>query len=913
MTGLQIGSPEPDVTNYEIPGNSISVIANSYIQSNWLTGNTQGTTFAYYASGGTPDSPTPLTAAFINEESDYWGFVTGSAYSLLAFSLVESNGALGSQAGAFLWGIFSPSADMPVGSELAAMSLTAPDGVNPDFVLNYVPSGFSVGLIPVDIGGTAHMEVNGGVSLAGGGNYAYTDALGYDAHNGVTGTAYTLWGSAATTTNTILGPAAVIPNGDLIGCVTVGTVCTLTPVSPSGAPTYTAPGTGAVPVSLAAQFTGTTIIAADYGVVADAILAQGASPTYYGYVTKTGGGSPTDNCTAITHIMNTLGTLGQVQIIWPQGGIATSCAMTLGNGSSSALSTINSVTMIGAGGYQTLTPIGFSSVYTSSFFLAQTGGTEFIYIGTNLGTTPFFTLQGPIFDIHMRGLSWNCRYLCETAVYLTSFEGSDIEDVYAIDTTPYTNIYNGAFWIDAISPSSPISGYSGTQLNRMSQFGTLSAGTLNMLRTLVQIGCGNVSICPDGLDVSGNYFESIQALDYAGLGHGIVLSYLDSNTFDNQFVANGRSLWYVDMLANGFPGANVITGGGSAVGSTAYMTSWTLTQNVTSTYGSGSVTFTTSAGSNSNTPWVGALIAIDHEIMQISSISGTIPTAMTITALRGAAAGLPGMITAAHTSGTAIQGPDAYFIDGTGTCSGATLYFSGAETFAGFPVGARVDEQISQASCGISGVTQGGYKFDFPGTYSASNPFLFSLHAASGTIGNATSPVYFSTLNSVYAPTVPPSYTAAGGNGVSLGQGSWIHAQGRILITNGTGGSASGYATVKLTDATGSTVIEAPSASVPTTAASGTTPVDFSIDINIGYADPTAPLQANLLVTGLWHYGVSGVDNPFTITGSASDHFLTNGLTINMGCGFSTASASLTCTLQGFIVVANQPNLYGIM
>jgi hypothetical protein len=71
-----------------------------------------------------------------------------------------------------------------------------------------------------------------------------TPALGTDASaagtlqlsNGAGGGAHTIFGSAATTTNTINGPTVVPANGDLLTCATSGSTCTLT--DGGGVPSY---------------------------------------------------------------------------------------------------------------------------------------------------------------------------------------------------------------------------------------------------------------------------------------------------------------------------------------------------------------------------------------------------------------------------------------------------------------------------------------------------------------------------------------------------------------------------------------------------------------------------------------------------------------------------------------------------
>lgn len=71
-----------------------------------------------------------------------------------------------------------------------------------------------------------------------------TPALGTDGSNAGTlqlangsSSAHTIFGSAATTSNTILGPATVIPTNHIVGCATSSTTCTLTDLGtvPSGA------------------------------------------------------------------------------------------------------------------------------------------------------------------------------------------------------------------------------------------------------------------------------------------------------------------------------------------------------------------------------------------------------------------------------------------------------------------------------------------------------------------------------------------------------------------------------------------------------------------------------------------------------------------------------------------------------
>jgi len=64
--------------------------------------------------------------------------------------------------------------------------------------------------------------------------------------------AHTVFGSAATTTNTILGPATAIANGHVLECSTSGTVCTLTDGG--------APGTGTVNVNGAGSLTSTAFV-----------------------------------------------------------------------------------------------------------------------------------------------------------------------------------------------------------------------------------------------------------------------------------------------------------------------------------------------------------------------------------------------------------------------------------------------------------------------------------------------------------------------------------------------------------------------------------------------------------------------------------------------------------------------------
>jgi hypothetical protein len=75
-----------------------------------------------------------------------------------------------------------------------------------------------------------------------------------DLSNNVGGGTHTIFGSAATTTNTILGPAAVIANGHVLTCATVGTVCTLTDGGASGSIT------GSGTTNTMAKFTAATAI-----------------------------------------------------------------------------------------------------------------------------------------------------------------------------------------------------------------------------------------------------------------------------------------------------------------------------------------------------------------------------------------------------------------------------------------------------------------------------------------------------------------------------------------------------------------------------------------------------------------------------------------------------------------------------
>jgi hypothetical protein len=81
----------------------------------------------------------------------------------------------------------------------------------------------------------------------------FTPQLGVDNTNAGTLTlsngsaiAHTIFGSAATTTNTILGPATVIANGHVVTCTTSSTTCTLTD---GGAPASFPGGTGVVRVA----------------------------------------------------------------------------------------------------------------------------------------------------------------------------------------------------------------------------------------------------------------------------------------------------------------------------------------------------------------------------------------------------------------------------------------------------------------------------------------------------------------------------------------------------------------------------------------------------------------------------------------------------------------------------------------
>ena len=678
------------------------------------------------------------------------------------------------------------------------------------------------------------------------------------------------------------------------------------------AATYLAPGTGASTVNTTNQLTGIAVLATDYGVVADGVMSQGAGPGYIGTI------SGTDNCTAITNALAALGTNGITKLIWPPGLIVTACAMTLGNGSSSAWSTIKSVTMEGAGGYN---PAGSASIagvpagYPYGQYTAYQGGTMFAYNGPPLGTTPFFTLQGPIQDVHLKGMGFNCRYLCETGAYLTSFEGSDVIDILVFDTLASTNIYNAAFWVDADS-SATAPGYGGTQFDRVIKCGSISQ-VLNVQKTDIMIGCGNISLCAGGLDVSGVEFSELIVANYAGIGHGIVVGYADSNVFNYSPIGSSYQPWYIQELSNGFPGTNPVYAG-VLISGNAFMTSWTLTQDISASYGSGSATFTTTAGIDSNTPLVGSFIQIGSEIMPITGVSGTIPTAMTITVNRGRAAGIYGQVIVAHSSGDPIQGPNGYAIDGNGACvstSSDTLYFSGGNSFAGLPVGSRIDSQASPNTCNVSGVTTNGYKFDSPGSLTtASNPFAFSLAFQTASIGNSTGPLYFSSLLSSYAVEVPPGFVTAS-SGVNIGQGANLHITGRLIATNTTGSAASAYGAIKFTTNSGSTVAEAPSGigGVPEIGTGTTASIDFDITVKVGYINPSFPYAGNLLIMGEWRYaGTTGAVFPFVISSSAANQDLSDGITIDLGCAFSTASSSLTAYMQDLNVQVNNPNFSGL-
>lgn len=104
-----------------------------------------------------------------------------------------------------------------------------------------MPSGGSGTVTGVTLQGTANqITVSGTCNITTSGTCTFslpnTVLLGTDASangfigvsNGSVGGAHTLWGSAATTTNTILGFATAPTTGDLIDCVTASTTCTLT-------------------------------------------------------------------------------------------------------------------------------------------------------------------------------------------------------------------------------------------------------------------------------------------------------------------------------------------------------------------------------------------------------------------------------------------------------------------------------------------------------------------------------------------------------------------------------------------------------------------------------------------------------------------------------------------------------------
>lgn len=702
--------------------------------------------------------------------------------------------------------------------------------------------------------------------------------------------------------------------GNVPSCLVLGSGLSIAGGTLNVAPenfTYTAPGTGAVPVPFATQFTGTTIIAADYGVVADAVIESN------GTVDNGSGGSPTDNCAAITYIMATLDTKGQQTVIFPAGGIATSCNFTLGNGTLTTWSTTSSLAIKGAGGYQGLVGAGKPASYpTGTLYLAQTGGTEFIYIGSDLGTTPVFTVQGPITDVTLDGFAVNCRYLAQTGIYLSSIEGSHIHDVFAIDNEPGTAIYNAGFWVDALS-SGPI-GYSGTQSNRFVQWGTL-AQSLNIKRTQIMIGCGDVTLCPDTLDVSGNSFVDTIALDYAGTSWGIVLGYEDGNNFENQFL-NAPTPWYILRLSNGFPGSSLVTGTGIIAADAAYMNAWTLTENITDTYGSGSVTFTTSNGIPSTIPLVGQFIANysgagQYETMKITNVVVNSPTTMTITAARGPAAGLFGQIILPHTSGTAIVGPYGYVIDTNAsscTTGSETLYFPSAQTPGGEPPNSRFDAMFNPDVCNVTGTTSAGLKFNSPGTNSTpANTFIASQYSYSDAISDTTSAVYFSSLDPSLAPTVSHNAIGPTAQGDSIGQGALIHVYGTIAYTNTSGGTINAYGAMNLTTNTASTAFLSSGYTAIVTAT--TALVDFDVRIKVSYVNQSDAYLANLEVHGSWNYSQSGgAITPYAISGVIANQDLTTGLKIDMGSFFGSASADTTAVLQDMSVEVKNPEFTGL-
>ena len=120
-----------------------------------------------------------------------------------------------------------------VAAPVAGDSITSPNST--------ISVGGTSTATTVDVAGAAGKILAGATPAL-----TFTPQLGVDNTNAGTlalsngsAIAHTILGSAATATNTILGPAVVIPNGHLVECSTSGTVCTFTDGGvPAGAPAF---------------------------------------------------------------------------------------------------------------------------------------------------------------------------------------------------------------------------------------------------------------------------------------------------------------------------------------------------------------------------------------------------------------------------------------------------------------------------------------------------------------------------------------------------------------------------------------------------------------------------------------------------------------------------------------------------
>lgn len=720
------------------------------------------------------------------------------------------------------------------------------------------------------------------------------------------------------TVNPSLAVAATVP-GVLSGS---GVDVTGSFPSQTASSSYTAPGSGTTKISQTNYDTSIGVPVSSFGVVCDAVQTL-----------STGLITGTDDGPKLQAMFDALGSNGITKIVFPAvvnngttiaGRCKTNQALTLGNGSASAWSTINGISIQGAGGTQTTTISGGLTIGSGTGnYITPQAGSSIVYAGAALGTTPVLTVAGPIRNLALQGFSVDCRYLSQTCIYINSMAQSHVKDVMALNNLPGTNIWNAGFWLSSYSSSPSTGDYSGSQNNVFEQWGAQAFLVNNPTASLIMIGCPDAggTTCPgvaNGLDVSGNKFDQTIALDYTGGGHGIVLGFEDSNVFTNLFVAS-YNLYYLLNLSNGFPGGTQLIGP-VMTSSPLFMNTWTLTQNINST--DFNPVFTTSVGAGSSTPLAGGFLGIGEEIMQISAVS-VISGGFQITGAR-----IPqGHVATTHSSGAAISGPNGYAIDGT-TCSSAgntsiapnKLFITGGLTAFGVIPNSGLDNQLSAIGvCGTTGTTVTGLKFNSPiqsGGSVAFNPLINSqlgFYAPINAVSAGTGvPVYVPS----WTRTVPAAQIGDLSGTSPIGQGVVVHLRGLMNVTNTSGSTGVFKFALKTTDNTGSTVWNDPVGQSYTTGQSGL--VHFDIAMKFFYNDSSNPILGSYKVYGPVQYLNSSnadVDALLPFTGGTLpvlNHDLSSGMTIDIGGSFSVANTNFNVVISDASLYSESPDYSGL-